>query len=112
MNTSLLVKEDLSSYGIIDLKDGLTVETLKSEYPWVLEATIEDATLGLDKNGLVWYNGTWKDGNWGWGTWNDGDFESGTFNGFWGGGNFKGKTLGRVEGGEPGELDWTESKKK
>lgn len=61
------------------LVDGLTLPTLSSKYPWVLEAEIENAVIGEDSNGLVWYTGDWICGTWKDGTWYSGRF----FDGIW-----------------------------
>jgi len=59
------------------LTDDLTIEILKVRYNWVLNASIKDAVLGLDENGLVWYMGEWLCGEWEDGTWYSGIFHSG-----------------------------------
>jgi hypothetical protein len=110
------------------LEDRLTMDMLKSRYPWVLEANIENAVIGLDNDGIVWYNGIWHDGAWKdgkwlkgtfaggtWGrgefyggtftgeTWKSGEFWRGTFNGrTWEGGNFYGGTFA----GQTWEIGW------
>lgn len=113
-----LVDEDLSQYGIKELRDGLTLEDIEDRYPWILEADIKDAVIGEDSDGLVWYdgiwnngiwrgdegslwaNGIWKDGVWknGWwlkghwynGTWEDGLWEGGYWhNGTWENGEWR-----------------------
>lgn len=68
------------------LIDGLTIETLSVSYPWILEAEISGAVMGIDINGtLVWYKGIWEGGRWfggTWisGTWKYGDWYAGTWN--------------------------------
>ena len=85
--------------GIIKLNDGLTVEQLKSEYPWVLKAKIKDAVLAWDDvNGLVWEEGTWINGTWEDGWWQSGTWKNGTWNaGTWGTGTW---LNGTFEGGK------------
>ena len=56
---------------------------LKIKYNWIFNANIKDAIIGEDRNGLVWYSGTWVDGTWENGTWYSGVF----LNGRWKGGN-------------------------
>lgn len=75
---------DFSKYRF-RLIDGLNIETLSIGYPWILEAEISGAVLGLDMNGLVWYKGIWEGGRWfggTWisGTWKYGDWYDGTWN--------------------------------
>jgi len=68
------------------LIDGLNIETISIEYPWILEAEMSGAVLGLDQqNSLVWYKGIWEAGRWfggTWisGTWKYGDWYDGTWN--------------------------------
>ena len=61
------------------LVDGLTLQSLSQKYPWVLEAEIENAIIGEDARGLVWYAGDWICGTWKDGTWYSGRF----FDGIW-----------------------------
>jgi uncharacterized protein (DUF433 family) len=81
------VDKELKKYGIKELKDNLTLDKIKSDYPWILKAKIKDAILGEDSEGIKWYDGNWKKGTWKGGTWVEGDWENGTFeDGTFGGG--------------------------
>jgi len=73
--------EDLSNYGIKELRDGLTIDIIKSKLKtdWILRAEIKDVILGLNNSGLVWYDGTFEGGEWWNGTWKNGTFENGTW---------------------------------
>lgn len=73
-------------HGIIELWDDLTVPIIHSKFPWLLEATIKDAVLGLDAfDELTWLKGTWITGNWHNGTWRTGTWINGIWlNGSWG----------------------------
>jgi len=67
------------------LIDGLNIETISITYPWLLEAEMSGAVLGLNQTGLVWYKGIWEAGRWfegTWisGTWKYGDWYGGTWN--------------------------------
>lgn len=68
------------------LIDGLNIETVSLKYPWILEAEISGAVIGLDeKSDLQWYKGIWEGGRWfggTWisGTWKMGDWYAGTWN--------------------------------
>ena len=70
------------------LIDGLNIESLAIRFPWIYEAEISGAVIGLSENGeLVWYKGTWECGRWFegiWmsGTWISGDWYDGTWNSF------------------------------
>ena len=84
--------------GIKELKDGLTIERIKKDFPWILEAKIQDAVIGLKGKKLIWYDGTWKNGAWHNGYWYNGDWKKGTwyngdwYNGTWEKGTWKGGT--------------------
>lgn len=66
------------------LIDGLNIETLSLKYPWILEAEVSGALIGLDTNGLVWYKGYWECGRWFGGTWISGTWKSGDwYDGIW-----------------------------
>lgn len=88
--------DELKKYGIKELRDGLTLGIVKTKFPWILKANIQDAVLGFtNQTGLIWYNGTWKYGVWKYGAWKGGTFESGTWqdgifhNGTWEYGEWK-----------------------
>jgi len=72
------------------LEDGLTMQDLEEKYPWVLEADIENAVIGLGNDRKIkWYSGIWHDG-----IWKDGGFYGGTFaGGTWEYGNFNAETF-------------------
>jgi hypothetical protein len=83
-----LINIDFEKYRF-RLVDGLTVETLSSKYPWILDAEISDAIIGID-GGLVWYKGIWKCGRWFSGRWVSGTWESGDwYGGTWDSRNIK-----------------------
>lgn len=63
----------------ITLVDGMSIDKLKIRYNWIFNASIEDAIIGEDAYGLVWYSGNWICGDWYDGTWYSGNFESGTW---------------------------------
>ena len=75
---------DFSKYRF-RLVDGLNVEQLAIQFPWILEAEISEAVLGLGGEGeLVWYSGTWECGRWFGGTWYSGTWLSGDwYDGTW-----------------------------
>lgn len=61
---------------------GLSLDVLKIKYNWFFNAQVENAIIGEDENGLVWYSGiwvcgTWENGTWYSGTWLDGRWKSG-----------------------------------
>ena len=74
------------------LKDGLTLEIIEEKFKWLgaIDINFENAVLGMNKVGLVWYNGTWKYGTWKDGTWKKGTWEAGVWeNGIWKDGTWK-----------------------
>jgi hypothetical protein len=75
-NTVSLVNLDLSKYKF-NLIDGLYLDLVSERYPWILEAEITQATIGVDDNGPIFYNGIWHCGRWFGGTWYSGDWISG-----------------------------------
>ena len=73
-----------SVFSGITFVDGMSLERLKTKYWWVFNAKINDAVIGEDAYGLVWYSGTWCCGTWKDGTWYSGIWKSGTWeNGIW-----------------------------
>ena len=41
---------------------GMSIDDIKIKYNWFLNADVIDAVIGEDKNGLIWYKGTWNSG--------------------------------------------------
>jgi hypothetical protein len=75
-----------SEYNLLNLTliDGLTPDKVKRKYIWLLNAVIENAVVGEDDYGLVWYlgnwyGGEWEDGTWYSGIWYDGEWKNGNF---------------------------------
>jgi hypothetical protein len=56
---------------------GMSIDDIKIKYNWFLNAEVEGAVIGEDKNGLVWYKGDWICGTWEGGTWYSGIFHGG-----------------------------------
>lgn len=79
-NTSSLVNLDLNNFKF-NLIDGLYLDILVEKYPWVLEAEITNATIGIDDNGPIFYSGIWYCGRWFEGTWYSGIWLSGQWYG-------------------------------
>ena len=83
-----LTNVDFSKYRF-RLIDGLNIETLSITYPWMLEAEVSGAVIGLDAGNLVWYKGTWEGGRWFNGTWISGSWKLGD----WYGGTWNSKMI-------------------
>jgi hypothetical protein len=79
-----LVDVDYNKYRI-KMVDGLNIDIIASKYPWILEAEISDAILGMDdEQNLIWYKGIWECGRWFGGTWISGTWISGDwYDGRW-----------------------------
>jgi hypothetical protein len=78
-----LINVDFEKYRF-RLVDGLNIETLAINYPWIYEAEISNAVIGEGGGGLVWYSGTWECGRWFGGTWQSGTWISGDwYDGTW-----------------------------
>ena len=80
-----LVNVDFDKYRF-RLVDGLNIETISLKFPWLLEAEVSGAVIGVDlAEDIVWYKGIWEGGRWfggNWisGTWKLGDWYAGTWN--------------------------------
>ena len=76
-----IITLDISSVNFNEEKfkmvGGLNIETVKIKYNWLFNAQMEDAIIGEDENGLVWFSGTWICGTWEGGTWYSGTFRNG-----------------------------------
>jgi len=83
-STYKLINVDYTNYRY-RLVDGMNIEILSANYPWMLEAEIENAIIGMDANqSLIWYSGNWECGRWFGGTWKSGNWISGDwYNGTW-----------------------------
>jgi hypothetical protein len=71
------------------LIDQLDILYVYSNIPWLLEAEISDATIGLRNGEIVWYKGVWQAGRWFSGRWVSGDWISGD----WYGGTWDSKLI-------------------
>jgi hypothetical protein len=79
-NIYSLIDVDFEKY-IFRLIDGLNIETISIQYPWILEAEMSNALIGLNQGNLVWYKGTWLCGRWFGGVWESGVWKSGDWYG-------------------------------
>jgi hypothetical protein len=69
---------DFTNY-TFTLTDGLTLQSLTTKYPWILNAEVDNAIIGEDSTGLIWYQGSWFDGIWSGSKWYSGTWYSGTW---------------------------------
>ncbi len=79
-----IVNIDLNKYKF-RLIDGLDLVTLTARFPWILDAEISDAVIGLSDVGeLTWYKGIWFCGRWFGGRWVSGSWVNGDwYSGEW-----------------------------
>jgi len=58
-------QDDLSVYGIAELRDGLTLEILQDQHSWLFNCDFKDAVIGINEaRKLVWYDGEFLGGEW------------------------------------------------
>lgn len=89
--------KEFQKFGIAELLNGLTLESIKKKYRWVLKAKFREAILGEINNRLIWYDGYWDGGEWNDGIWVEGVWYSGAWkNGKWYSGTW---TTGQWRGG-------------
>ncbi len=86
--TYSLSNVDFSKYRF-RLVDGLNIETLSKNYPWIYEAEISGAVIGQRTDQLIWYKGNWECGRWFGGIWESGYWKSGD----WYGGTWNSKLV-------------------
>jgi uncharacterized protein (TIGR02145 family) len=79
-----LINVDFNKYRF-RLIDGLDLGILSQVFPWILEAEISGATIGLTPDTqLIWYKGVWECGRWFGGRWISGTWVSGDwYDGTW-----------------------------
>jgi len=62
---------------------GTEAEAL-AKFPWLTNASFEDAVVDITQDYLVWEDGTWEDGTWEGGYWEGGIWKRGTWkDGIW-----------------------------
>ena len=71
-----LVNVDFNKYRF-RLVDGLNIETISLNFPWLLEAEVSGAVIGQEGSEIVWYKGIWEGGRWFGGTWISGTWKLG-----------------------------------
>lgn len=86
--TYSLSNVDFSKYRF-RLVDGLNIETLAQNFPWIYEAEISGAVIGQSGENLIWYKGIWECGRWFGGIWQSGYWKSGD----WYGGTWNSKLI-------------------
>ena len=74
LNTDLYYDFNTTTFIMVG---GMSIDDVRIKYNWFLNAEVVDAVIGEDKNGLVWYQGTWTCGTWENGTWYSGTWLNG-----------------------------------
>lgn len=64
---------------------------------WLIDAEIENASIEIIKNTIIWKEGNFYSGNWYYGIWKNGNFYGVWENGIFEGGNFKGKFISGLD---------------
>lgn len=69
----------------------------KRGFDWLIDSEIDNASIEIKKDTLIWNDGDFYSGNWQYGIFKSGNFY-GTFeNGIFDGGNFKGKFISGIK---------------
>lgn len=79
-------------------KDPKKIQSILSQegFYWLLDSEIEDASIEINKNTLIWNSGHFYSGNWYYGIWKNGNFYGVWENGIFENGNFKGKFISGI----------------
>lgn len=73
------------------------IKILRNEgFYWLIDSEIEDASIEIKRNTIIWNSGSFYSGNWHYGIWKNGNFYGIWENGIFEGGNFKGKFLSGI----------------
>lgn len=64
---------------------------------WLIDAEIENASVEIIKNTIIWNDGNFYSGNWNYGIWKNGNFYGVWENGIFEKGNFKGKFISGIK---------------
>jgi hypothetical protein len=81
---------------LIDPKE-INDALIKNDMSWLIDSEIEDASVEIRNNTLIWNNGVYRTGDWYYGLWRDGYFYGTWENGIWEKGIFKGKWISGVK---------------
>jgi hypothetical protein len=68
----------------------------KEKFHWLIDSEVENAEIEINKETLIWYDGSYYSGNWHYGIFKGGDFYGRFENGIIEGGNFKGKFISGI----------------
>lgn len=64
-----------------------------NNFHWLIDSEIENASIEIKNNTIIWNNGDYYTGNWHYGIFKNGNFYGIWENGIWENGNFKGNKL-------------------
>ena len=80
---TMLIDIDYNNFKF-KLYDNLDLKQISMKWPWLLEAEMENAIIGQDSEGIIWYDGKWVSGRWFSGKWYSGRWFSGDwYDGKW-----------------------------
>jgi len=69
----------------------------EEEFNWIIDSEIENASIEIKNNTIIWNSGNYYSGNWHYGIWKSGNFYGTWENGIWEGGEFKGKFISGIK---------------
>ena len=81
---------------LIDPKE-INDALINNDMSWLIDSEIEDASVEIRNNTLIWNNGVYRTGDWYYGLWKDGYFYGTWENGIWENGVFNGKWISGVK---------------
>ena len=69
----------------------------KEGFYWLIDSEIENASIEIVRDTIIWNDGDFYSGNWHYGIWKNGNFYGVWENGIFENGNFKGKFLSGIK---------------
>jgi hypothetical protein len=69
---------------------------LSNHFYWLIDSEVENATIEIKNNTLIWHSGVFYTGRWHYGIWKSGDFYGIWENGIFENGNFNGKFISGI----------------
>lgn len=69
---------------------------IDQKFYWLIDSEVENSTLEIKNNTLIWKGGEYLSGNWHYGIFKNGSFYGTWENGIWENGNFNGKWISGI----------------
>jgi len=81
------------------IKEEFKIEKILNHegFYWLIDSEIENASIEIVNNTIIWNSGNFYHGRWHYGIWKDGNFYGIWENGIFEGGNFHGKFLSGIK---------------